>query len=101
MTKELTFLTGIILDEEMECDLPDICRMCNISAEALRDMIDEGLIHPKGPDPVQWRFNALEIHRIQVTLRLQRDLRINLPGCALVLELLNELEELRRLKRFR
>jgi len=30
---------------------------------------------------------------------LQHDLRVNLPGCALALELLEELEELRRLSR--
>ena len=40
-----------------------------------------------------------EITRILRTLRLQRDLRINLPGCALVLDLLDEMEELRRLCR--
>ena len=99
MTDELTFLTGIILEEETECNLADICRMCNISPDAVRDMIEEGVIRPRGTAPDQWRFTALEIRRIQVTQRLQRDLRINLPGCALVIELLDELEELRRLRR--
>jgi len=101
MTKDLIFLTGTILDEEMECGLHDICRMCNISAEVVQDMINEGLIRPRGPEPMQWRFSAVEIRRIQMTLRLQRDLRINLPGCALVIELLEELEQLRRMRRFR
>jgi len=101
MSKELTFLIGMILDEEIECDLQDICCMCNISSETVQDMIDEGLIRPRGSNPTQWRFSVVEIRRIQVTLRLQQDLRVNLPGCALVLELLEELDELRRLKHFR
>lgn len=101
MNEEVTFLCGTILDEELECGLRDICRMCNVSAELVQDMIDEGLIRPRGTGPLQWRFTTLEIRRIQMTLRLQQDLRVNLAGCALVLDLLEELEELRRLKRYR
>lgn len=96
MTNELTMLTGVILDEEMECDLHDLCRLCNISAETVREMIDEGLINPPGREPGQWRFTTVEIRRIQVTQRLQHDLRVNLPGCALVLELLEEIQRLRQ-----
>ncbi len=99
MTDKLTILTGIILEEQTEYDLADICRVCNVSPDVVRDMIDEGVITPRGAVPEQWRFSALEIRRILVTRRLQRDLRINLPGCALVIELLDELEELRRLRR--
>ncbi|MCL1979839.1 MAG: MerR family transcriptional regulator, partial [Proteobacteria bacterium] len=46
-------------------------------------------------------FTAIAIKRVQTTMRLQRDLRINLPGCALALDLLEELEELRCLSRRR
>jgi len=48
---------------------------------------------------MQWRFTYTEIRRVQTAVRLQRDLRINLPGCALALDLLDELEELRQLRR--
>ena len=89
-------IRGTILDEDLECSLYDLCKMCNIPAELVHEMIDEGLIRPRGREPLQWRFTAIEIRRVQTTLRLQRDLRINLPGCALVLDLLEELEELRR-----
>ena len=95
------YLTGTILDEDMACCLSDLCSMCNISAEMVHEMIDEGLIRPGGKDPTRWRFTSFEIRRIQTTIRLQKDLRVNLPGCALVLDLLDELEELRRLKRNR
>lgn len=95
------YLTGTILDEETVCGLSDLCSMCNISAEMVHEMIDEGLICPAGKNPMQWRFTSIEIHRIQTTIRLQKDLRVNLPGCALVLDLLDELEKLRRLRRNR
>ncbi|MDH3330335.1 MAG: chaperone modulator CbpM [Desulfobulbaceae bacterium] len=101
MTSKITYLRGSVLDEDMECSLGDICRICNIPAEIIQEMIDEGLIRTRGPDAREWRFTAVEIRRIQVSLRLQRDLRINLPGCALVLDLLEELEELRQRNRLR
>ena len=99
MTSRPIHLSGTILDEDMEISLYDLCRMCNISAEIVHEMIDEGLIRPTGQEPLQWRFTPIEIRRVQITLRLKHDLRINLPGCALVLDLLDELEELRRSSR--
>jgi len=101
MNGKTTYMTGSLLGERTECSLKEICELCNVPAEMIQDMIDEGLIIPKGSGPVEWRFTGVEIRRIQVSLRLQRDLRINLPGCALVLDLLDELNELRRRSRFR
>jgi chaperone modulatory protein CbpM len=57
----------------------------------IHEMIDEGIITPAGDNPQNWCFGALEIKRIQITLRLQQDLRVNLPGAALALDLLEEL----------
>jgi chaperone modulatory protein CbpM len=96
MSKELIYLTGTLLDEDLECSLTEVCRLCNITTDLVQEMIDEGLLQPHGREPLDWRFTAIELHRIQVTLRLQRDLGVNLPGCALVLDLLEELELLRQ-----
>lgn len=101
MTDKLIHISGTILDEDIECGLYDLCRMCNIPAEIVHDMVDEGLITPRGSSPMQWRFTSIEIRRVQTTMRLQRDLRVNLPGCALVLDLLDELERLRCRNRIR
>ena len=101
MTDTLTPLTGTVLDENTRCSLADLCRFCGVPAELILEMVDEGLLNPRGTMPGEWYFSAIEIKRVQTTIRLQRDLRINLPGCALVLQLLEELEELRRLHRMR
>ncbi len=50
-----------------------------------------------GDNPRNWCFGATQIKRIQITLRLQQDLRVNLPGAALALDLLEELAELQGL----
>ena len=101
MTNQLTVLTGTLLDEDTRCSLAEVCQMCGVPADFVLDMIDEGMLCPSGANPRDWRFSDREIKRIQTTLRLQRDLRVNLPGCALALQLLEELDELRRLCRIR
>ena len=99
MTSKLTHVRGTVLDEDMECSLQELCRLCNITADIIHEMINEGLIQPRGREQTQWRFTFIEIRRVQTSLRLQRDLRVNLPGCALVLDLLDELQELKRRSR--
>ena len=91
----------VLLDEDCFYSFGELCRLCGISAELALEMIDEGLVCPQGAAPVQWRFSARELHRVQAALRLQRDLGVNIPGCALALDLIEELERLRMLLRRR
>jgi chaperone modulatory protein CbpM len=93
------YLQGTVLNEEIECSLAEICRLCGVTAEQIHEMVEEGVISPQGLSPRKWHFTTIEIIRVQTAVRLQKDLQINLPGCALVLDLIEELEELRLLKR--
>ena len=74
------YLEGTVLDEENYCSLKELCRVCGVSAGDIRAMIEEDIITPKGERPEEWRFTLLAI---------------NLSGCALVLELLDEIHSLR------
>lgn len=100
MTLERITVTGLVLDEEMDIGLRELCQACGVTADLIMDMVEEGILDPRaGPGPRHWRFSGKALSRVQIALRLQRDLRINLAGAALVLDLLEELEELRRLQR--
>lgn len=87
----------IVLDDSITWGMTEICTLCRVENELVREMVNEGLVIPEGNSPETWRFNGLAVKRIQVTVRLQNDLRVNLPGAALVLDLLEELDELRAL----
>lgn len=89
----------MLLNEETICTLGDLCRLCGVHPELIHEMIEEGILTPEGFSPREWRFTFLAIKRVQTTIRLQNDLRVNLPGCALVLDLLEELEALRQIAR--
>jgi len=101
MTEQRIYIHGVVLNEETRCTLADLCRLCGVHAEMIHEMVEEGIITPEGPSSREWFFTGIAIKRVQTAIRLQRDLRVNLPGCALALDLLDELEELRRLARCR
>jgi chaperone modulatory protein CbpM len=99
MTKKT--LTGILLDEQTELSLNDLCRACSSSAEWIIELVEVGTLEPSGEEQARWRFSGSSLQKAQTAMRLQRDLGINLAGVALAIELLDEIEELReRLGRF-
>lgn len=89
--------TLVVLDEE-EISLADLSRSCRVHAEWVMELVDEGVIEPRGvresAAAPQWRFSATTIVRVQKARRLQRDLGVNLPGVALALELLDRIDAL-------
>jgi chaperone modulatory protein CbpM len=97
-----------LLDERLRFTLRDMCRICGVHAEFLMDLVEEGVIapelqrpsrsrrHPANAPPAQWHFDGFAVVRVQRAVRLQEDLGVNLPGVALALQLLDELETLRR-----
>jgi chaperone modulatory protein CbpM len=97
----LTLLSGDLLEEDVELSLAQICRACRLSAEQIVELVDQGVIEPRGREPVSWRFQGISLRRVHFTQHMQRDLGVNAPGAALALDLLDELEQLRsRLRRF-
>jgi len=87
--------TGIVLDENLSYDLQELCKVCKVKDDLVYEMINEGMLTPLGDSPKSWKFSATSIKKIQVAVRLQEDLGVNLPGAALALDLMEELEMLR------
>jgi len=90
-----SLLNGDVLEEGVELSMGELCHACQVPAEVIIEMVDQGLIDPLGRDPARWRFTGLSVQRVRCAQRLRRDLGVNLPGAALALELLDELERLR------
>jgi chaperone modulatory protein CbpM len=92
-----------LLDERLRFNLRDMCRICGVHAEFLVELIEEGVIAPSeettqapAAGAAHWRFDGFAVVRVQRAVRLQQDLGVNLAGIALALELLDEIETLRR-----
>jgi len=94
-------LNGILIDEQTELSLNDLCKACSSSAEWIIELVEEGALEPIGYIQTQWRFSGNSLQRARTAMRLQRDLGINLSGIALALDLLDKIETLEsRLSQF-
>ena len=99
-SQTLTVITGRILDEEPTLTLAELCINCQSPAETILKLVDYGIITPceiesRPKSAQQWQFQRNDLVRADKALRLKKDLGINLAGVALVLELMDELNELR------
>lgn len=96
MSKVIKLVTGVVLDENVQFTLVELCCLGESNAEYIIELVEEGVLEPEGLSIPDWRFDSIALKRLQKTIHLQRDLRVNLAGAALVLDLLDEVEELRR-----
>lgn len=89
-------LKGLNLDEEETLTLEELSRACAMRAEWVISLVEEGVLEPAGRCLANWRFPGSILRRVRIAARLQRDLEINLSGVALILDLLDEIETLRK-----
>jgi len=89
-------LVGELVDDEHRYDIEQLCRVCGVASSAVIEMVEHGVLEVEGGAPARWRFSNRMLVRFRAAHRLRRDLQINLPGVALCLDLLDELESLRR-----
>ncbi len=73
-----------------------ICSSHKISNEILSDMVSWGIATPSGTSIEKWQFSQDDFDRIGCASRFNKDLDINIPGAAMALELLDELDKIRR-----
>jgi chaperone modulatory protein CbpM len=84
-----------LLDETVEFSLEDLCRICEVREQVVLEIVEEGVVEPRRAGD-GWRFTGVAVTRIQRVIRLQQEFEVNLPGAALALELLDEIERLKR-----
>ena len=89
-------LTGEIFEEYAVLSVDELSRLCAVDAAYIVELVEEGVLSVTTVEAEQWRFAGTALRRARTALRLQRDLEINLPGVALALELMEELDALRR-----
>ena len=73
----------------------ELCLTCHADADWVARLVEHGVIDPVGTTRSDWRFASVSIVRVAKAQRLERDLGVNMPGVAVVLDLLDELDKLR------
>ena len=75
--------------------LDELCSSLGVEEHWVVELVEYGAVAPFGPTKDDWRFTYMSIVRVAKARRLQSDLELNLPGIALALDLLDEIEVLR------
>jgi chaperone modulatory protein CbpM len=88
---------GDIVVETQTYSLLQVCAICGVHTERVVELVSFGIIEPAGAQPDFWQFSESAVRRAKKALRLQRDFGLDQQGLALSLELLDEIDRLRRI----
>ncbi len=83
-------------DEWVFISTKALSQSMGVSSRLIDEMIDLGIVQGKQKSTTELVFSSIEIYRIRKAIRLNRDLGVNVAGAALVLDLLDQIEKLKR-----
>jgi chaperone modulatory protein CbpM len=92
---ENSLIEGQVIDGGTEITILQLCRRCAIETSLVERLIDEGIIEPSRKEGRILYFPHSCVKRTRIVMNLRTDLGVNLAGAALVLELLEQIEELK------
>jgi len=96
MVRVTHVLEAKLLGEGDWLTLTELCEICRIDVDAVRELADLGLIAPRESAAGQWQVAASALPRLRIVSRLMRDLGVNVSGAALAVELLEAQRALER-----
>jgi chaperone modulatory protein CbpM len=95
MAGKQIIISTVSVETELEFDIEQLCRVCQVTPEFIVELIEYGIVDPRGSSISNWRFTADHLRRVRMIAHLQQDLEVNLSGAALVVELMDEIARLR------
>ena len=88
--------TSEIISPDFHLSFDELCKSSDISAEYIIELVEYNIIFPvRGNVPHEWQFNVTAVRIVNKAVRLHNDLEIDWADIALVLNLLDEIEQLR------
>jgi chaperone modulatory protein CbpM len=88
MTDTFDRLEAHLLGDQDWIAVDTLCRVCDLTLEAMAELADLGVVSPRGYGPSEWQLPATALPRLRTMGRLMRDLGVNASGAALAVELL-------------
>ena len=99
MEKPRNILTGTVIGDEGVLSIDELARACGAESRWIIELVSVGVLEPEGPETSNWRFHATDLTCARRVARLQRDFDASLDAAAAMLDLLEQIEQLRaRLK---
>lgn len=100
MDREQDILTGSVIGDAGVLSIEELARACRAEEQWVIELVAVGVLEPQGTETSRWRFRAADLTCARRVARLQRDFDASLDAAAVMLDLLDQIEQLRaRLKR--
>jgi chaperone modulatory protein CbpM len=91
---DVHYTNSQLIDDDVSLTIVELCQACKGSEEFVAALVFEGVLQPAGQQPQEWRFSGAALHRARLAQRLAQDLEVNMPGVALALDLLDQIQQL-------
>lgn len=88
-------LQAQVVDADTLFSLADFAHACGQSHDWVLQLVEHSIVEARG-EPQQWQFAGQDVQRARRAFRLQRDFDASFSAVALMLELLDEVQDLRR-----
>jgi len=97
---EHDILTGSVIGDEAVLSIEEFAKACPAEVSWIAELVEVDVLAPQGAERSGWRFRAADLVCARRVARLQRDFGASMEAVAVMLDLLDEIEQLRaRLKR--
>lgn len=83
-------------DEWAYISTVELSQSLGVSSTLIEEIIELGIVQRNINQDNQLVFSGHEIYRIRKVIRLNRDLGVNTEGAALILDLLEQIEQLKQ-----
>lgn len=87
-------ISGQLIQADQALNLEELCRALHANTTLIIEMVEFNLLIPNGTTPESWSFDSISLRRAQRALSFKRDLELNMPGIALALDLLDQIDDL-------
>ena len=84
----------VLVEDDVRFTLIELCRASHADADLVQALVLEGVLNPSGHEMADWCFEGACLRRARSALRLTRDLDLTVAGTALVIDLLDQIEDL-------
>ena len=75
-------------------DAQELCQAICISEPCLVEIVEHGIVEPKGKSIIDWMFDVQAISVVKKAVRIQHDFELDWPATALAVDLLEKIEQL-------
>lgn len=89
-------ITAVIIEQHNPLTFDELCQALQTEQQFIMKLVEHDVLQPDGDTHNDWRFDSYNFKRARTAVSFYHDLEINLNGIALALDLLDEIERLKK-----